>query len=662
MLTIRSSALCVALLFQCIAAFTQPIIPPLQPGVVEHRALNASEVHRYSLALETGGWAILRVDQLGVDVAVTTFDPQGTQLNAFDSPNGANGPELVRLNATVEGNYGIEVRSIEEGVPAGAYDIRVLAKGAKPSTPAEQMDAYLANYTATDAPGLAIAVMKDGQSVYRKGFGMADLEHNVPITPSTVFHVASVSKQFTAFAALLLAEEGRLSLDDDIRKYLPELPVHAKRITVLDLAQHTSGIRDVDELLRLSGIGPDDAVTNAEALAIVMGQTGLNFTPGTDFQYSNSGFIMLAEIVARVSGMPFSTFMSERVFTPLGMKSTQFLDVPGAVVANKAYSYGAEGSTYVKRPVNHTIIGSTGLNTTVEDLCIWAKNFETPAVGDRALIDRMQRSGTLANGGPISYALGLDHKDYKGRHIIFHGGGDAGYRAYLVRIPEHRFVVAIASNAQEFNPVEAAERAIDFFLAEELKTTQPEPATKKPRRSNYTALTGDYEIFPGRILSVKRADAGLAIQFSPNDAPVPLEEVDENVFQLGNAYNRFVFHPAADGKADHLDNHLYDFTWGGPKVVLAPVDLAAIRSEEFVGTYLSKELGVVLSVAVSDGLLVVSGHRSGPLPMRPFQRDTFTTEQGYMGHLAFVRDEKNGITGCLVSGNRARNILFERVR
>ncbi|MBL7950387.1 MAG: serine hydrolase [Flavobacteriales bacterium] len=597
-----------------------------------------------------------------MDVAVATIDPAGTKLAEFDSPNGRTGPEVVRLTATTAGNYTIEVRSIEEGAPAGAYDIRVLAMGAKPSTPAEEMDAYLANYSTTDAPGLAIAVMKNGESIYRKGYGMADLEHNVSVTPNTVFHVASISKQFTALAALLLAAEGKLSLDEDVRKYLPELPIYAHPITIRDLAQHTSGLRDVDELLRLSGIGQDDAATNAEVLGILLRQTGLNFTPGTAFEYSNSGFILLAEVVARVSGKPFSTFMQERVFTPLGMKDTRILDMPGAVVPNKAYSYGAEGSTFVKRPVNHTIIGSTGLNTTVDDLCLWAKNFGTPVVGDRALIDRLQRSGTLANGDPISYALGLDHKTYRAQHVIFHGGGDAGYRAYLVCIPEHRFVVAITSNAQEFNPVEAAERAIDYFLAEEVERTEPKASTKKPRRSKYDPLTGEYEIFPGRILSVKRADRGLAIQFAPGDAPVPLEEVDENVFKLGNAYNRFVFHTSADGKAYRLDNHIYDFTWGGPKVTLAPVDVAAIRSADFLGTYLSSELGGVLSVAVSDGGLVVSGHRGGPFPMRPFQRDSFTTEAGHMGLLTFERDGKGAINGCRVSGSRARNILFERVR
>jgi CubicO group peptidase (beta-lactamase class C family) len=385
-----------------------------------HAELKALGSQRYALVMEAGGWATLRVDQKGIDVAITTYDPTGTKLAEFDSPNGAYGPELVRLNATVAGNYGIFVRAIEEGAKPGAYELRVLGSGPKPATAAEQMDVFLANYNTVDAPGLAIDVMKNGESVYRKGFGMADLEHSVPITPNTVFHVASVSKQFTAFAMLLLAKEGRLSLNDDVRKYIPELPVYAHPITVRDLAQHTSGLRDIDDLLRLSGMGQDDAITNAEALNVIMRQTGLNFTPGTAFEYSNAGFILLAEVVARVSGMPFSTFTTERIFKPLGMTNTRFVDVPGAVVPNKAYSYGLDGSMYMKRPVNHTILGSTGLNTTVEDLCKWAMNFAKPVVGDRALMDQMEQSGKLTNGEPISYGLGLDHKDYRGQHLIYH--------------------------------------------------------------------------------------------------------------------------------------------------------------------------------------------------------------------------------------------------
>lgn len=621
--------------------------------------LEALGSQSYSLALEAGAWATLRVNQEGIDVVITTYGPTGTKLDEFDSPNGAFGPEMIHLNSTGAGNYGIEVRSIDKDAVPGKFELRLLSSGTKPRTPAERMDDYLTAYDALDVPGLAIAVMKDDEYVYRKGFGLADLEHAIPITPTTVFHVASVSKQFTAFTILLLAKEGRLSLDDDVRKYIPELPVYVHPITIRDLAQHTSGLRDIDDLLRLSGINADDAVTNAEAVNVITRQAGLNFTPGTAFEYSNSGFMLLAEIVARVSGKPFSVFASERIFTPLGMTSTRVVDVPGEVVVNKAYSYGREGSAYVKRPVNHTIVGSTGLNTTVEDLCRWAGNFTTPLVGDRALMDRMERSGKLANGEPISYALGLDHKDYRGQHLIFHGGGDAGYRSYIVRIPEHQFVVAIASNAEEFIHVEAAEKAIDYFLADDVRVSEAElvKARKPIQRSNYDALVGDYEIFPGVILSFKRSDAALSL----NGDPTPIKEIGENTFQLENKYKYLTFHLGANGKAERVDYHIYDFTWRATKVTLKPIDAATISSQEYTGRYLSKELGVAISVSISDSVLVVNGHRNGPIPMHPFQPDEFRTDQGHIGHMAFVRDEKGLITGCVVSGNRAKGILFERM-
>lgn len=628
---------------------------------VLHADLEAMDSQRYSLALEAGGWATLRVDQKGIDVAITTYDPAGTKLDEFDSPNGSNGPELVRLNATVAGSYGLEVRSIEAGAEPGSYELHVLGSGSKPTTAAEQMDAFLANYNTVDAPGLAIDVMKNGVSVYRKGYGMADLEHSIPITPNTVFHVASVSKQFTAFSILMLAKEGRLSLDDDVRQYIPELPVYAHPITIRDLAQHTSGLRDIDDLLRLSGVNADDAVTNAEALSIITRQTGLNFTPGTAFEYSNSGFIVLAEVVARVSGMPFSAFTTERIFKPLGMTSTRFVDGPGTVVASKAYSYGLRGDSYVKRPVNHTIVGSTGLNTTVEDLCKWAMNFTSPVVGDRALMDRMERSGKVTSGEPFSYGLGLDRKDYRGQHLIYHGGGDAGYRSYIVRIPEHQFVVAIASNAFEFIHVEAAEKAIDYFLADEVRASEARLEKKPAARSNYDALAGDYELFPGRIFSLKHADAGLALQLPGSGALIPLLETAENTFQWTNKHDYFTFHLGANTIADGMDYHIYDFIWRGPRVTLKPVDAASIRQEEFTGSYVSKELGVVISVGIAESGLVVSGHRNGPIPMQPFQPDEFITGESHLGHLAFVRDAEGVITACVVSGNRAKGVLFERI-
>ena len=666
--TFTGSAVAVALSLS--VATAQPFTMLLQ-GAHESRVLQAPSALHCAFDPEEGAWALLRVDQPDVDVAITTYDPRGNKLNEFDSPNGAFGPEWVRLEASVKGQYRIEVQAIDETAPEGRVDLRLVSSGPAPTTPESAMDAYLARYNTNDSPGLAIRIIRDGSPRYSKAFGMADLEHDIPITTSSVFQLASVSKQFTAFALMSLEREGQLSLDDDVRQHLTELPDYHHTITLRHLAQHTSGLRDIDDLFALRGIGANDEVTHAEAVALLVRQNGLNFTPGTTFEYSNSGYILLAEVVARVSGKPFAEFLHERIFQPLGMNDTRVVDVPGKVIKNKAYAYGLEGDIHVERPVNGALIGSAGVHSTVEDLCRWAMNFEVPTVGDRAMLDQMERSGVLSNGQPFTYGLGLDHKDHLGQHMVFHGGGLAGYRSYLVRVPAQRLVIVITSNAEDFNPIETAEKAIDLFLAEEISAWEAAQATvKQPsrkrdgsdRRTNLDALVGDYELFSGLVFTVKRSASGLVTSVLGSEGEQVLEELGPNTFQLGDRFNKWVFSTGPDGRAQGFAYHLYDFTWQAKRIALKPLDVARIRPEEFTGTYLSEELGVALIVVHEDSALVVRGHRWDDAVLRPFQPDAFTTDQARMGYVAFTRNVQGMVTGCLVSGQRARDIVFERVR
>ncbi|MBK9416848.1 MAG: beta-lactamase family protein [Flavobacteriales bacterium] len=649
----------------------QPAPVILRNGAPEGAVVEAPYTLKYAMDLQAGSWAWVRVDQHGVDVAITTYSPNGSKLNEFDSPNGAFGPEWVRLEASVQGQYRIEVQAIDETAPEGRVELRQVSSGTAPTTPEAAMDAYLARYNTTDSPGLAIRILRDGAPVYSKAFGMADLEHDIPITTSSVFQIASVSKQFTAFAALLLQREGLLSLDDDVRKFIPELPEYSHVVTIRHLAQHTSGLRDIDDLLALRGIAPNDEVTHAEAVALLLRQRGLNFVPGTAFEYSNSGYMLLAEVVARVSGKPFSDFLQERIFHPLGMKDTHVMDAPGTVIANRASAYGLEGAAYVERPVNGALMGSTGVNSTVEDLCRWAMNFKDPVVGDREMLDNMERSGKLVTNEPFTYGIGLDRKEYRGQQVVFHGGGLAGYRSYLVRVPAHDLVIAITANAEDFNPIETAEKAIDLFLEDEISASEVAQATMmRPSRkrdgsdrpTDLDALVGDYELFPGLVFTVKRNGPGLVTNVLGSGDVQALEELDANTFQLNNRYNRWVFSLGANGRAQGFAYHLYDFTWQAKRIALKPLDVARIRPEEFIGTYVSEELGVALVVVQEDSALVVRGHRWGDAVMKPFQPDAFTTDQARMGLVAFTRDAQGEVTKCLVSGQRARDIVFERVR
>ena len=235
---------------------------------------------------------------------------------------------------------------------------------------------------------------------------MADLDHNIPITPTTVFHVASMSKQFTAASILLLAQENKLSLDDPVRKYIPELPDFGTPVTIRELLHHTSGLRDQWDLLDLSGWRySHDLITDADVLYVVSHQHGLNFPSNTKYLYSNTGYTLLAQIVARVSGQSLRSFTTTRIFAPLGMKNTHFRDDFDEIVRNMAYGYVPSGDTYRLSVTNFDTVGATSLLTTVEDLALWDENFYTARIGGPALIQQLQERGKLNNGKQIDYAL-----------------------------------------------------------------------------------------------------------------------------------------------------------------------------------------------------------------------------------------------------------------
>ena len=325
-----------------------------------------------------------------------------------------------------------------------------------------------------------MAIIKDGMVVYRKGFGSAQLEYDIPITPSTVFHVASVSKQFTAMAITMLEAAGKLSADDDIRKYLPEMADFGKTITIRNLLHHTSGLRDQWELLILSGWRMDDVITQADIMDRLKRQRELNFAPGERYLYCNSGFTLLAEIVARVSGQPFTQWTQENIFKPLGMTSTHFHLDYQEIVKNRAYSYqGDPEKGFAQSVLNYANVGATSLFTTVEDMANWVRNFEDKRVGGAAVMDRMLTKGVLTNGSEIPYGRGIVIDEYKGLKFIGHDGGDAGFRSNVMFFPGERFGVAIFSNLASFNPGAVSRQIADIYLASRLKPQEPGPVGRQ---------------------------------------------------------------------------------------------------------------------------------------------------------------------------------------
>lgn len=328
------------------------------------------------------------------------------------------------------------------------------------------VDEIFADLTKVGSPGCAVAVARGGKIVYEKGYGLANIEENVAITPQTVFDIGSTSKQFTAASILLLEKQEKLSVNDDVRKYIPELPDYGKKITILQLLNHTSGLRDYLELMTLAGINIDGVTDDDDALGIIARQKALNFEPGSEWLYSNSGFFLLSVIVKRVSGKTLAAFAAESIFEPLGMTQTLYRDSHTELVANRALAYDEKdhGAGYALAVSYFEQTGDGAVHTSVEDILKWDENFYSGQVGGKALLAELQENGHLNNGKKLDYAKGLVMSTYRGLATVTHGGSWGGYRAQLARFPEQHFSVACLCNVGNANPSKRAMRVADVYL------------------------------------------------------------------------------------------------------------------------------------------------------------------------------------------------------
>jgi CubicO group peptidase (beta-lactamase class C family) len=562
-------------------------------------------------------------------------------------------------------------RSLNRGESVAIYSSvnennSILLQPVRPeSTKAEQIDELMAEWDNNNTPGAAIAVVEDGEISFKKGYGMSNLEYDIPITPSSIFHIASVSKQFTAFSILLLEEEGKLSLDDDIRKYIPEVPDFGSTITLNHLLHHTSGLRDQWNLLAMAGWRLDDVITKDQILKLISRQKQLNFTPGEEFLYCNTGFTLLAEVVARVSGKTFARFTDERIFKPLHMSSTLFYDDHEKIVKNRTYSYHKDSTGLKKSVLSYANAGATSLFTTVEDLSLWAINFEDPMVGNRAIVERMKTRFVLNNGDTIDYALGQSIGTYKGLNMISHGGSDAGYRTFLGRFPDQQFAVVVLSNLASFNPAGIAMKITDIYLDGQLQDDQEEDletgvssAVVEIDPDTLDAYTGDYRMDDGIVFSILLRDNGLAIKVT-GTPEVMLEPVSSTRFRLSVADADITFLRDMDNQVDRIkiDQGATEFIVNRAE----PFDPESVDLSEFEGRYYSEELLTMYEFILSDGKLVARHQRHPDIILTPTGPDRLSGDTWFFGPVEMIRDPSGVIAGCKVSNGRVRNLAFVKM-
>lgn len=542
-----------------------------------------------------------------------------------------------------------------------------VAQSTIPAAAARRIDSVFAQYDSRTSPGCATSVVRDGQIVFEKGYGMSDFQHNVPITPASIFHVASISKQFAAMSIVLLANDGKLSLDDDIRKYLPEVPDFGKLITIRHLIHHTSGLRDQWQLLGMSGWRPDDPKSEADILWLVSRQKALNFEPGAEHLYSNTGYTLLGTIVQRVSGKTLRQFTTERIFTPLGMTNTHFHDDHSMIVPGRTSAYNPRSPT-ASRVEDYTIsipvfdnAGATSLFTTVQDMAKWERNFLDPKVGNAKIIEQMYQRGKLNDGSEIPYAFALSHGTFRGLTTIGHGGADAGYRADFIRFPDQRYAFVTLCNVATANPAQLSRDVAAIILGDKMT-----PVVAGGGRGGAAAPITEVPIDPAALRALagfyldKKTEAGADAVYRDSTktlhagrAPgaARLLHVGNNEFILagpGGQQTRYRFGP----------NTVTQLTAGITLERVAPARTSREQLAEFAGTYRSEELDVEWKISVvRDSTLSLARRRAPETRLNAVYADGFV---GGIGNVRFTRDASGRIDGFLLTSGRIRHIRFER--
>ncbi|MDX1395710.1 MAG: serine hydrolase domain-containing protein [Gemmatimonadota bacterium] len=536
----------------------------------------------------------------------------------------------------------------------------VLSPGSPAAT---RVDSVFTVYDRTDSPGCALGVMRAGELLYARGYGMANLELREALGPASVFRIGSVSKQFTAATVVRAEQGGFLSLDDDIREHLPEMPEYQRPVTIRMLLHHTSGIRDYLALMSLAGLRSDDWYSIDEAYRMVARQRETNFVPGDEHLYSNAGYFLLSQIIERATGSSLREFADEHLFRPLGMRHTHFHDDHTHVVPERASGYAPTPDGFRISMTTLDMVGDGGIYTTIEDLARWDANFYEPTVGGRAFLDAMLTRGALANGDTIDYALGLVHDEYRGLARVQHGGAFVGFRAQMIRFPDQRLSVAVLCNLSTTNPTALAEDVADVAL-EDVFVAEPRvagaPATAAARAPDapasveltveqlerwaglYTDGSGYMRLEMRAGLLTAAVGAGFTLHPSAEDH-FHLEEVPVTFdFREEGGIRRYTL-TDPNGTAEYES--------------VEEAALTAASAAAYAGRYHATELGVDYVLTAEGASVRVQRGRQDPRELTPTVADEFTLGGAT---LRFERDGGRPIAFVIDAG-RVRGIRFERI-
>lgn len=518
----------------------------------------------------------------------------------------------------------------------------------------DRVDALFTQWDTTESPGCVLAVIKDGEFIYKRGYGMADLERGVPITPESIFDIGSTGKQFTATVIAILAAQELLSLNDSIRKYLPEMPVYADDINIHHLIHHTSGLRDYLTLMDAQGLPHENVYAETFLFDLIAKQKGLNFKPGNEILYSNTGFFLLGHIAERITRKHITELIKEFIFDPLGMRHSTFNRDYRPIIRNHAMSYAPSDNdgSFVNDIALLGGFGDGPILTNIEDLSLWDRNFYDNKLNDAQpnLIEQLHQTGRLNDGRSITYAFGLIVDKYKGQKIVMHGGSWAGYRTEMMRFPDNRFTVICISNLGSIDPSRLSQQVADIYLEDKINSS---PAQKVP------LTTAEIEqfigVYQGKYLTVEITAKDSVLYLNIGTREYRLTPVDKGKFQLDESLDSVSFSGTRNDQLSFIEYGVQTETYKRIRDKCAePRDMSL-----YPGDYFCKELDTRYNIYLhNDGLYLKRNMYDTSKHLCFFTEDTLFCD---FGELRF-KFKDGTVKGFSLNADRVINLKFQRIK
>lgn len=655
----RALLLVLALAATGVAPLSAQDDTPLRTGRTLSGTLESDSEHSYTVELDDGMFVFGNANQLTVDVVVTVVGPDGEDVARFDSP--ARGEEVFTFTTEASGTYRIVVTPFEQ--QQGDYEITLEKSEPVATDPEDRVDQLMTPFSGDDTPGAVIGVMNNGEVAFERGYGMANLSFGIEHEVGTPTNIGSVSKQFTAMTILLLQKDGKLSIDDDVREYIPELPDFGEPVLVRHLMSHVSGYREIYNEMRMTGWGGEDFLDRDEAIRIVRRQPELQDAPNSFYNYNNTAFILLSHIVERVTDKTFPEFMKERIFEPLGMHDTRMKYQQGEIIPGASTPYvQAEGGGWRAARDLGASAGAGGIYTTWPDMTKWMLNYTNATVGGPETIELLTTRNVLVDGDTTGYAKGIGVNERRGQRRFTHTGGDIAHRTYFSYFPDLQAGIFMSSNNASFGSIYGTmvPELEELFFGDRLDPLEEEEEGAEP------------ETTEGEMMSVERMEAIAGDWLLvTQDWPIELTTEDGQLFAQARGQGRFPLLTTSDTTATfaqasisvvfHFDGEQVDsatFTQGRVQPMIR-YEVAADAAEltDLAGRYYSRELEVWLDIGVEDDGLVLQLLRGEPMELTHRNGLSFTGPQPY-ATVDFQVADNGDVTGLIAGNGRTKGILF----